>query len=84
MSIGTATVVVGILIAGLLGVVAFALLRRPGQVRSTPLAPTGEALLDLGGSPREVCGWLQATASWALVGMSHTHSSVFAILPARA
>ncbi len=46
MSIGTATVVVGILIAGLLGVVAFALLRRPGQVRSTPLAPTGAALLD--------------------------------------
>ena len=46
MSIGTATVVVGILIAGLLGVVAFALLRRPGQVRSTPLASTGAALLD--------------------------------------
>jgi ribonucrease Y len=46
MSIGTATVVVGILIAGLLGVVAFALLRRPGQVRSTPLAATGAALLD--------------------------------------
>ncbi|MET0522605.1 MAG: ribonuclease Y [Jiangellaceae bacterium] len=46
MSIGTATVVVGILIAGLLGVVAFALLRRPGQVRSTPLASTGVALLD--------------------------------------
>jgi ribonucrease Y len=46
MSIGTATVVVGILIAGLLGVVAFALLRRPGQVRSTPLASAGAALLD--------------------------------------
>ena len=46
MSIGTATVVVGILIAGLLGVVAFALLRRPGQVRSTPLVSTGAALLD--------------------------------------
>jgi ribonucrease Y len=46
MSIGTATVVVGILIAGLLGVVAFALLRRPGQVRSTPLAATGATLLD--------------------------------------
>jgi ribonucrease Y len=46
MSIGTATVVVGILIAGLLGVVAFALLRRPGQVRSTPLTSTGAALLD--------------------------------------
>ncbi|HXU98183.1 MAG TPA: ribonuclease Y [Jiangellaceae bacterium] len=46
MSIGTAIVVVGILIAGLLGVVAFALLRRPGQVRSTPLASTGAALLD--------------------------------------
>ena len=46
MSIGTATVVVGILIAALLGVVAFALLRRPGQVRSTPLASTGAALLD--------------------------------------
>jgi ribonuclease Y len=46
MSIGTATVVVGIVIAGLLGVVAFALLRRPGQVRSTPLAATGATLLD--------------------------------------
>jgi ribonucrease Y len=46
MSIGTATVVIGILIAGLLGVVAFALLRRPGQVRSTPLASTGATLLD--------------------------------------
>jgi ribonucrease Y len=46
MNIGTAALIVGVLIAGLLGVVAFALLRRPGQVRSTPPAETGAALLD--------------------------------------
>ena len=46
MNIGTAALIIGVLIAGLLGVVAFALLRRPGQVRSTPSAETGAALLD--------------------------------------
>ena len=46
MNIGTAALIVGVLIAGLLGVVAFALLRRPGQVRSTPPAETDAALLD--------------------------------------
>ncbi len=46
MNIGTAALIVGVLIAGLLGVVAFALLRRPGQARSTPPAETGAALLD--------------------------------------
>jgi ribonucrease Y len=46
MNIGTAALIVGVLIAGLLGVVAFALLRRPGQARSSPPEVAGTALLD--------------------------------------
>ncbi len=46
MSIGVAALIVGVLIAALLGVVAFALLRRPSYTsRAGGAAPTGEAAL---------------------------------------
>jgi ribonucrease Y len=46
MNIGTAALIVGLLIAVLLGVVAFALLRRPSRVVSTPAPVADTALLD--------------------------------------
>jgi ribonuclease Y len=46
MNIGTAALIVGLLIAVLLGVVAFALLRRPGRDVPTPAPVADTALLD--------------------------------------
>jgi ribonucrease Y len=45
MNLGTALLIVGILIAALLGVVAFALLRRPGQRVTVSSAATDAALI---------------------------------------